>query len=71
LVTLSFFDAASSGSTFLNLASPIFVDANGLPVPLGGLNGATVHVPEPGNIAMLAMGVALMGWMRRRRSSLV
>lgn len=71
LVTLSFFDAASSGSTVLNLASPVFVDANGFPIPLGGLNGATIRVPEPGSIAMLAMGVALMGWVRRRRSSLV
>ena len=69
LVTLSFFDSASSGSTVLSLVKPIFVDANGFPIPLGGLNGATVQVPEPGNIAMLGLGAALMGCLRRRRPS--
>lgn len=66
LATLRFFTGATSGSTQLQLLNPIFVDANGFPVPLDGLNGATVYVPEPGNMAVYGLVAMLVVWLRRR-----
>jgi len=69
LATLQFFTAATSGTTELQLAKPLFVDADGFPIPLDALNGAFVHVPEPGNIVLLALGFAIMTWRRHAKQS--
>jgi hypothetical protein len=69
LLTLRFFDAASSGSTQLQIANALFADADGNPITLDATNGATVRVPEPGNLAMIGLGMAAMACLRRRRHS--
>jgi streptogramin lyase len=68
LVTLHFFYAATTGSTQLTISNPLFSDADGNPITLGAANGATVRVPEPGTWSMLALGIGVMMWLRRRKA---
>jgi len=68
LVTLHFFYAATSGSTQLTIANPLFGDADGNPITLGAANGATVRVPEPGTWSMLALGIGIVMLLRRRQA---
>jgi hypothetical protein len=55
----AFFAGVENGKAYLNIHSTQF--------PGGEIRGFLEPIPEPGTYALMAVGLAMMGWLGRRR----
>jgi hypothetical protein len=55
----AFLAGVEDGKAYLNIHSSAF--------PAGEIRGFLEPIPEPGTYALMAVGLAMMGWLGRRR----